>query len=81
MDTCRFDETSWISLNANEYSSENYWKKNGYQILSFQEWCDLNGYMYPQTPTLKVWLEETKAMNLDLESLADKLNMGLLAPI
>ena len=36
--------------------------------------------MYPQTPTLKVWLEETKAMNLDLESLADRIKYGTTCP-
>jgi len=33
-----------ISLSAAQNSSEIYWKSKDYQILSFQEWCDLNGY-------------------------------------
>jgi len=33
-----------ISLSAAQNSSEIYWKSKDYQILSFQEWCNLNGY-------------------------------------
>lgn len=27
-----------------EWSDLEWWKEEGYQVISFQEWCDLNGY-------------------------------------
>ena len=38
-----FRESTCISLIDTQYSYVDY-LKNDYQILSFQEWCDLNGY-------------------------------------
>jgi len=40
----RYKTDSHIGLNNMQNAPAHYWLPKGYQILSFQEWCDLNVY-------------------------------------
>lgn len=43
-DQCRYEGGIAVNINGCAYSDIEWYKNEGYQILSFQEWCNLNGY-------------------------------------